>query len=149
MTTAQNDLGELDDALVTGTRALAVAGRLGDLRLRILTTTYLGETHYYRGEYKRVVELATDNLAALPADWIYEYFGSAVPPSVFDRASLAMGLAELGRFIEAAEHEAEAIRLAEQTQHAYTIGWAHHHICGPLDVEPRRAGSVTGGRASS
>jgi tetratricopeptide (TPR) repeat protein len=95
------------------------------VRLRILTTTYLGETHYYRGEYERVVELATDNLAALPADWVYEYFGSAVPPSVFDRASLAMGLAQLGRFIEAARYEAEAIRLAEATQHAYTVGWAH------------------------
>ena len=83
------------------------------------------ETHYYRGEYERVVELATDNLAALPADWVYEYFGSAVPPSVFDRASLAMSLAQLGRFIEAAKYEAEAIRLAEPTQHAYTVGWAH------------------------
>ncbi|MFI5008025.1 MAG: AAA family ATPase, partial [Solirubrobacterales bacterium] len=125
VTTAQNDLGELDDALVTGSRALAVAGRLGDLRLRILTTTYLGETHYYRGDYERAIELATDNLAALPADWVYEYFGSAVAPSVFDRASLAMGLAQLGRFIEAATHEAEALRLAESTQHAYTVGWAH------------------------
>jgi tetratricopeptide (TPR) repeat protein len=125
VTTAQNDLGELDDALETGTRALAVAGRLGDVRLRILTSTYLGETHYYRGEYERAVELATDNLAALPTDWVYEYFGSAVPPSVFDRASLAMSLAQLGRFIEAARYEAEAIRLAEPTQHAYTVGWAH------------------------
>jgi predicted ATPase/class 3 adenylate cyclase len=125
VTTAQNDLGELDEALGAGTRALAVAGRLGDVRLRILTTTYLGETHYYRGEYERAVELATDNLAALHAEWIYEYFGSAVPPSVFDHASLAMSLAQLGRFIEAATHEAEAIRLAEPTQHAYTVGWAH------------------------
>ena len=37
-----------------------------------------------------------------------------------------MGLAQLGRFAEAAEHEAEAIRLAEPTQHACTVGWAHH-----------------------
>ena len=69
-------LGELDEALVTGTRALEIAGRLGDLRLRILTTTYLEQAHYYRGEYERVVELATDNLAALPADWVYEYLRS-------------------------------------------------------------------------
>ena len=73
VTMALNDLGELDDALVTGTRALAIAGRLGDVRLRILATTYLGEGHYYRGEYERVVELATGNLAALPADWVSEY----------------------------------------------------------------------------
>jgi class 3 adenylate cyclase/tetratricopeptide (TPR) repeat protein len=125
VTMALNDLGELDDALVTGTRALAIAGRLGDVRLRILATSCLVEGHYYRGEYERVVELATGNLAALPADWASEYFGLAVPPSVLDRSYLAMSLAQLGRFIEAATHEAEAIRLAEPTQHAHTVGWAH------------------------
>ena len=34
-----------------------------------------------------------------------------------------MSLAQLGRFAEAAQYEAEAIRLAEPTQHAYTVGW--------------------------
>ena len=118
-------LGELDEALVTGTRALEIAGRLGDLRLRILATSYLEQAHYYRGEYERVVELATDNLAALPADWVYEYFGHAAPASVYDRCWLVMSLAQLGRFAEAAEYEAEAIRLAEPTQHAFTVGLAH------------------------
>jgi class 3 adenylate cyclase/tetratricopeptide (TPR) repeat protein len=124
VTMAHNDLGELDDALVNGACALAIAGRLGDLRLRILTTSCLAEGHYYRGDYERVVELATDNLAALPADWVSEYFGMAVPASVLDRSYLAMSLAQLGRFAEAAEHEAEAIRLAEPTRHAHTVGWA-------------------------
>ena len=72
-----------------------------------------------------MVELATDNLAALPADWVYEYFGIAAPASVYDRSWLVMSLAELGRFAEAAEYEAEAIRLAEPTQHAFTVGLAH------------------------
>ena len=125
VTMVRNDLGELDDALVTGTRALAVARRLGDARLGILITSCLNEGYYYRGEYERVVELATGNLAALRADWVSEYLGLAVPPSVLDRAYLAMSLAQLGRFAEAAEYEAEAIRLAEPTQHAHTIGWAH------------------------
>lgn len=35
----------------------------------------------------------------------------------------AMGLAELGRFGEAATHEAEAIRIATTTQHAFPVGW--------------------------
>ena len=125
VTMALNDLGELDDALVTGTRALAIARRLGDVRLRILATSCLVEGHYYRGEYERVVELAMGNLAALPADWASEYFGLAVPPSVLDTSYLAMSLAQLGRFIEAVTYEAEAIRLAEPTQHAHTVGWAH------------------------
>ena len=117
-------LGEPDQACALGTRALEMARQLGDLRLRILTTTYLAQAHYYRGEYKRVVELATDNLAALPADWVYEYFGNTAPVSVYDRGWLVMSLAQLGRFAEAAECEAEAIRLAEPTSHAFTVGWA-------------------------
>jgi hypothetical protein len=95
------------------------------LRLRIVTTTFLDRAHYHRGEYGRVVELATENLAALPADWVYEYFGASTPPSVFDRSCLVMSLAQLGRFAEAWEHEAEAIRLAETTLHPFTVGHAH------------------------
>jgi tetratricopeptide (TPR) repeat protein len=125
MSTTHALLGELDEALVTGTRALEIAGRLGDLRLRIYTTTQLELAHYYRGEYERVVELATDNLAALPADWVPEPFGSNVPSSVFDRHWLVLSLAQLGRVAEAAAYEAEAIRLAEPTQHAFTVGVAY------------------------
>ena len=36
-----------------------------------------------------------------------------------------MSLAQLGRFAEAAEYEAEATRLAEPTHHAFTVGTAH------------------------
>ncbi len=125
MTNAHSLFGELDEALVTGTRALEIAGRLGDLRLRILATSYLGQAHYHRGEYGRVVELATDNLAALPADWIYEYFGIGAPASVYDRRWLVQSLAQLGRFAEGAELQAEAIRLAEPTHHAFTVSLAY------------------------
>jgi tetratricopeptide (TPR) repeat protein len=72
-----------------------------------------------------VIELAIDNLAALPAEWVYEYFGLTAPASVYDRTWLVMSLAELGRFPEAVKHETEAIRLAEPTHHAYAIGLAH------------------------
>ena len=122
---AHSQLGELDEALVTGARALEIAGRLEDLRLRILTTSFLENVHYNRGEYGRVVELVTDNLAVLPADCVYEHFGIAAPPSVWDRSWLISSLAQLGRFAEAAECEAEAIRLAEPTNHAFTVGVVH------------------------
>src|SRR5262249_42935973 len=127
MTTIHVQLGEPDEAIASGTRALAIAGRLGDLRLRILTTTFLVQAHYVRGEYERVVQLATDNLAVPPADWVYESFGAGQPPSVHDRCWLMQTLAELGRFAEAVEPEAEAIRIAARTQHAFTIGLAHNY----------------------
>ena len=118
-------LGELDEARMCGTRALAIARVLGDLDLRILTSTYLENVHYHLAEYERVVELAKDNLAALPADRVYERFGRNAPASVFTRNTLSLSLGLLGRFGEAAEYEAEAIRIAEPTQHAFTLGVAH------------------------
>jgi tetratricopeptide (TPR) repeat protein len=125
MTSAHSQLGELEEARASGTRALAIARVLGDLELSILTTTYLEQAHYYRGEYERVVELATDNLAALPADRVFEFFGLPASASVYVRYWLLTSLAELGRFSEAAEYQAEAVRLAEPTRHPFTVGAAH------------------------
>jgi transcriptional regulator with AAA-type ATPase domain/tetratricopeptide (TPR) repeat protein len=125
MTNAHSLLGELDEAFVTGTRALEIARRLGDLRLHIPTTSQLEQAHYYRGDYERVVELATDNIAALPADQVYEHFGAVAPASIYDRYYLVRCLTELGRFAEAAPYAAEMLRLAEPTHHAYIVGVAH------------------------
>jgi tetratricopeptide (TPR) repeat protein len=128
LTNIHSLLGDLDEALLTGTRALEIAGRLGDLRLRILTTTYLGQVYHYRGAYERAVELATDNLAALPADSDYESFGNAMPISIYDRYWLVRSLAQLGRFAEAAPYEVEALRLAEPTHHPFTVGLVHFAV---------------------
>jgi tetratricopeptide (TPR) repeat protein len=51
--------------------------------------------------------------------------GSIVPTSVYDRHWLVSSLAQLGRFGEAAQYEAEMIGLAEATQHAQTVGIAY------------------------
>lgn len=115
MTVAHMQLGELDEALVIGSRALDIAARRGDLWLRIPTTSVLVNTLYDRGDYERVVDLATRNLEALPPEWAYERFGRSAPASVYDRCWLGLSLGELGRFSEATAHEAEAIRLAEPT----------------------------------
>jgi tetratricopeptide (TPR) repeat protein len=124
MATVLSTFDDLDEALVTSNRALEIAHELGDLKLRILATSHLEQAHYYRGDYERAVEIACKNLAELPPDWVHEYFGMAAPASVFGRAYLIMSLAELGRFAEADRYEAEAIQLAEPTQHAHTISWA-------------------------
>jgi class 3 adenylate cyclase/tetratricopeptide (TPR) repeat protein len=131
MTTVHSSVDQLDEALATGSRALEIAERLDDAKLRFLSTSNLSQVYCYRGEYERAVELATSNLAALPAEWVNEHFGLSVPLSIFDRAWLIMSLAELGRFAEAARYEAEAIKIAEATEYAFTIGWAHFAACMP------------------
>ena len=126
LTNIHSRLDEPDAALATGARALEIAGRLGDPTLRILATTYLEQAHTYRGEYARVIELATENLAALRPEWAREFFGGSQPPSVNDRFRLVVSLAHLGRFAEATAHEADTIRLAEATQHPYTVAVAYY-----------------------
>jgi class 3 adenylate cyclase/tetratricopeptide (TPR) repeat protein len=125
MTTVYSTLGELNEALATGGRALHIATRLGDLRLAIAATLYLHQAYHYRGEYERVAAGATDILEALPADWVHERFDMSFSASVAGRVWLIMSLAELGRFAEAAKYEAEAIRFAESSEHVFTICWAH------------------------
>src|SRR5207253_9612322 len=93
MTTVLATLAELDEALLTGTRAVEIAERAADLRLGVTTKSCLEEAYYYRGEYQRVVEIGVENLAALPAEWAHEYLGLAVPPCVFGRVWLVMSVA--------------------------------------------------------
>src|SRR5262249_9609121 len=118
-------LDQLDEARRGGTEAHTIARVLGDLDLRILTTRYLQQVHYALAEYERVIDLAKDNLAALPANRIYDKFGRNAPASVFSRHSLVMSLCQLGRFSEAAEYHAEEFRIAEATDHAVTLAAAH------------------------
>jgi tetratricopeptide (TPR) repeat protein len=124
MTIGHSFRGELEEAFEAGSRALEIAGRLDDMKTRIVATSLLVQVHFARGEYDRSAELATGNLAVLPADWVHETFGLGGPPSVWDRGCLLQSLAELGRFSEGASYEAEMIRLAEPTQRALTIGLA-------------------------
>jgi tetratricopeptide (TPR) repeat protein len=125
MTTVLSTFNNLDEALATGTQSSAIALRLGDLRLRILSAIFLEQAHYYRGEFEHVIELGTDALAALRAESTQEYFGITIPPAIFARAWLIMSLIELGGFGEAAKYAAEVVQLAEPTQRAHAIGWAY------------------------
>jgi tetratricopeptide (TPR) repeat protein len=154
MTNTNSLLGELDEAVATGTRALEIARRLGDFGLRISTTTLLQQAHYYRGDYVRVVELASENLAAVPADQVHEHFGLVVPASIYDRYWLVRSLVELGRFAEAAQYAAEALKLAEPAHLASTVGrvhltagWFHLHKGDWAEARPLIEHGIAGYRA--
>ncbi|GEP55908.1 adenylate cyclase [Reyranella soli] len=117
-------LGELDEALAVGNRALEFAARLGDLKLRIQITAHLAQVHCYRAEYPRAIELATANLAKLPVGGAHETFGLPAPPAVYTRLWLVTSLAQLGRFAEAAQCGADLLQLAESMQLPFAVGGA-------------------------
>jgi class 3 adenylate cyclase/tetratricopeptide (TPR) repeat protein len=115
-------LGELDEACATGTHELAVAQTLDDFYLSVLIAT-VEMAHYFHSDYLRVVELAAELEAALPGARSFDNIRTWSESNL--SAWLIMSLAELGRFSEAATHEIEAIRFAESTRHAFSIGLAH------------------------
>ena len=144
MASAYAHFGELDQAVVAGNRTLEIARRLGDVTLRTVGANALEQAHYYRGDYARVVELALDNLAALPADeQLRDYRLDIAPPSINDRYWLMLNLAQLGRFAEATAYESEAIRFAEATQNPSMIAYLHSGA-GTLHIN---AGDWTGARS--
>jgi tetratricopeptide (TPR) repeat protein len=118
-------VGEVDEAVAAGTRALTIAHRRGDLGLRLQATKHLAQVYKELGEHERVVDLVRANLAALPPEAVDERFGESAPVSVYDRVTLVISLAQLGRFAEATEPAEVALQLAERTGHAFTIGFAH------------------------
>lgn len=126
ITSVHTMLGQLDAAVAIGQRTLQPARQVGELELRINAANYLVQAHYYRGDYRHVLELAAESLADWPDHWVYRYHvGNPAPASVFNRAFMAMSLAQLGRFAEAATYETEAIDLAEPTQNAFALAVAH------------------------
>ena len=140
-------IGEPAEALAAGTQALALARGL-ELELRLLATSFLGYVYYAQAEYDRAVALFTENIATLPVgehdtggmdgfgrvepedrDYEFQHAGTGALISVWDRCFLTLSLAQLGRFVEAAGHAAEAIRKAEPTQRGITMGLAHFGAC--------------------
>jgi len=114
--------GELDEAVVKGQCALAMAERTDNAALRIQTQAYLEQVHYYRADYEQVADLAAANLGTSAPD--SPYYGASVPGPVFIRLFLIRSLAELGQFSDAASHAHEMIKLAESTQSPFAVGAA-------------------------
>jgi class 3 adenylate cyclase/tetratricopeptide (TPR) repeat protein len=124
MAAAHIPLGDADAALASSERAREIAGRLGDLRLRILASSFRAQLSFYRGDYETAVDQARENLAAVPVEFPGESFGVAVTPPVWERYWLIFSLSALGRFAEAAGPEGELLRLAESTLNPVAISMA-------------------------
>jgi tetratricopeptide (TPR) repeat protein len=122
------NLGDVDEGVVSGTRALEIAARLEDSWLREIATYHLAEAHFHRGDYARAVELTSGNLAELATDLASESLGERhrrLMLAAWNRFYLLLSLAPLGRFGEASQYEAEAINLDEATYDASVIGFAY------------------------
>ena len=114
-------MGDQDGALDSGQRALAIAEKLGDFRMKVRVTTWLGQAHYYRGEYREATRFFQQNVDVLVGELSRERFGLPQFPSVHSRTCLVWCLAELGEFAEGVRIGEEGLEIARSVDHPLTL----------------------------
>ncbi|HZS82232.1 MAG TPA: AAA family ATPase [Stellaceae bacterium] len=108
-------LGNPDEALEAGERALELTHEIGDDDLRVLINAYIGQAHYALGNYRRSAEIMAEQVRAIPADGLHLRFGLPGPAAVFFRAWLVWAVARRGRFAEAAPLAEDMLKVAAAT----------------------------------
>jgi transcriptional regulator with AAA-type ATPase domain/tetratricopeptide (TPR) repeat protein len=121
-------MGDQDRAIECGRQALAIADTTGEFILRLRASTYLGQTYYALGEYRRGAEFLTRNVESLTGDLMRQSFGFAQFPSVHSRTCLVWCLAELGDFDAGGKLGREAVAIAEAVDHPFTLVTAYAGI---------------------
>ena len=95
--------------------------------MTVVATSFLGLTHVARGEYSDAAALLEPNVA-VEGDLCYERFGAPTLHSARSRAGLSDLFSQLGRFNEAIGHAQAVVRVAEATDHPFTLYWGLSHL---------------------
>jgi class 3 adenylate cyclase/tetratricopeptide (TPR) repeat protein len=118
------NLGDLVSAVQYGGHTLVIATALGDRALELVARVRLGVAYYSLGNYREARDVLGRNLELLDGDLVRARFGSMIT-SVISAARLALCLAELGEFAEAAARADEALAIAEVEEHPLTSATAY------------------------
>jgi tetratricopeptide (TPR) repeat protein len=113
--------GDLATALKTGRRALAIGESQADVALQVVANWYLGVAHVVRGESLEAVRHCEAAIALIPEDLRQERFGQTSIIGSSARWTLAVALGTLGRFPEAFGRLREAMQIAEEAGHVWTL----------------------------
>jgi class 3 adenylate cyclase/tetratricopeptide (TPR) repeat protein len=115
-------MGELEQAVIAGQRARAIASALNDFSLQISTNVRLGQAYFAAGEFRRAAELFEWNIAKLEDDRADQPLGLPLLPSAFSRDRLGWCLATIGEFTAARRTLKQGVVIAESLNHPYTLG---------------------------
>ncbi|HTE65701.1 MAG TPA: tetratricopeptide repeat protein, partial [Candidatus Binatia bacterium] len=113
--------GDFGAALEAGLRALAIGESQADVAIQVVANGYLGVAYRSRGEHRDAVRHCEAAIALIPEGLAQERFGQAAIQSSQARNNLAIALGELGQFVEAFGRLREAIHIAEEAAHVYTL----------------------------
>jgi class 3 adenylate cyclase/tetratricopeptide (TPR) repeat protein len=116
-------MGNHQPATEIARRALDVGG--GEMSLNIVSHYYLGIASHHMGRYRDSMSVLTEAITQVDnAKLRYERFGTANIISVICRVWKVQSLAQLGGFREGLLNAREAIQIAEQCQHPYSLAYA-------------------------
>jgi tetratricopeptide (TPR) repeat protein len=106
-------MGVPDQAIATAQRALALATASGEVVLRALANTRLGQAYHFQGDYRRAIDCFGQTVVSLEGARRHERFGHVFLPAVNARAYADWCHAELGTFAEGKVLGEEGLRIAE------------------------------------
>ena len=115
------NVGDSDQALETGERALVLGERAGAVDLLIVGNMSVGEIYRTLGNYPKAHEFLSRAVTLIDHDHENDAFGQAGLPAVRVRSHLGWTLAELGEFEQARAAAAAGLQLADASHHAYSI----------------------------
>ena len=118
-------LGDQEAALVAAQRARRLAELQGDLPMRVVAAAGLGQAHHALGNFPEARAFLEEAIGWLEGDLARERFGMAGIVSVAARIWLVNVLVAQGDFAAAHARAREALRLAEPTEHAWSMAAAH------------------------
>jgi tetratricopeptide (TPR) repeat protein len=113
--------GDLPAALQAGLRALAIGESQADVAIQAVAHWYLAAAYVAQGECREGIRHCEAAVALIPEDLRHERFGQASITSSAARYTLGIALGALGRFTEAFGHLREAIHIAEEAGHVYSL----------------------------
>jgi tetratricopeptide (TPR) repeat protein len=113
--------GDFAAAIQAGLRALAIGEARADIAIQVVANGSLGWVYVSRGECREAVRYCEAALALIPEGLAQERFGDDSIPGSWVRSYLAIALGALGRFAEAFGRLREAMQIAEEAGHVYTL----------------------------
>ena len=113
--------GDFGAAIQTGLRALAIGEAQADVAIQVVANGYLGRVYVSRGDCREAVRHCGAALALIPEGLAQERFGDDAIQGSFVGDTLARALGAVGRFAEAFGRFREAIQIAEEAGHVFSL----------------------------
>jgi tetratricopeptide (TPR) repeat protein len=117
-------VGDHERSVEFGTRGLRI--NRDDVELNTVTHYYMGVAFHHMGQYGQSITMLDRALSAVKHEGLkHERFGTASVISVICRSWLAQCFAQLGEFKEGIPTAEAGIRIAEESEHAYSLAYAY------------------------